>query len=274
MSRTVEPLEKLGQICQKPRYKEVGNWMVRHWVRDAALPITWLLLHTEVTANQVTVFSLVVGLAGISLFAFASPVPFLLGTMLLQLWYLLDHVDGQIARYRKTACLSGRFLDFVTHHIIHGTIFFSLGLYGFRMSGSTLFVIWGFTTSLCILLFNLINDTKHKTFFEALGEGRTYRFREEKGSSRTGAQMKGKTLPRKIFSFLHKLVEVHVLMNILTVASFCQVFWLRGIDFRLLLQVFYGILLPVLSGVKIGYLVTSRKIDEEFRTHFHEVKET
>src|SRR5437762_1650191 len=104
----VESLKELNRICQKPRYREVGNWMVRYVLRDLALPFTWLLLHTPVTANQVTLASLVVGLFGISLFAATSNASFLTGTLLLQLWYLLDHVDGQIARYRKTACLSGR----------------------------------------------------------------------------------------------------------------------------------------------------------------------
>ena len=38
---------------------------------------------------------------------------------LLQLWYLLDHVDGQLARLRGTASLDGVQLDFLMHHTVN-----------------------------------------------------------------------------------------------------------------------------------------------------------
>ena len=60
----VEPLNELNRICQKPDYKKTGNWYVRHIVREAALPMTWLLLHTRITANQVTAVSLAASLLG------------------------------------------------------------------------------------------------------------------------------------------------------------------------------------------------------------------
>src|SRR3989338_5676458 len=144
----VESLKKLSEICQKPRYKKVGNWMVRHILRDAALPVTWLLLHTPITANQVTFFSLVIGIVGIGLFSALAPSLFLAGTILLQLWYFLDHVDGQIARYHKTVSITGRFFDFLTHHIIHGVIFFSLGICMYQITRNFYLVIWGFVLSL------------------------------------------------------------------------------------------------------------------------------
>jgi len=166
----MESLKELNSICQKPRYKEVGNWMVRHILRDAALPITWLLLHTPITANQVTTLSLVIGLLGMVCVSAPATSSFLLGVVLIQVWYLLDHVDGQIARYRKTASLTGRFFDFMTHHVIHGVIYFSLGFYVYLLGGSVWFIIWGFFASICMMAFNLVHDTKYKTFFEELAK--------------------------------------------------------------------------------------------------------
>ena len=264
----MESLKELNQICQKPRYREVGNWMVRHVERDAALPITWLLLHTAVTANQVTAVSLLVGLAGIWLFALPPQVFFLIGVMLMQLWYLLDHVDGQIARYRKTACLSGRFFDFVTHHLIHGVIPFSLGWYAYGVTNWTFFAIWGFAVSLSMTVFNLINDTKYKTFFEALSHGG--KFRIIRGTKEIEAEREygSREIPKKIFSLLHKLSEIHVLMNILTLAAILQVFLRISLDYRMALFLFYGFVIPLITTVKLVYLISRRKIDQEFGTAF------
>ena len=263
----VEPLKELNRICQKPRYKEVGNWMVRHILRDAALPVTWVLLHTPITANQVTLISLIVGLIGIIFFAL-PPFFFLIGTLLLQLWYLLDHVDGQIARYRKTASLTGRFFDFMMHHIIHISILFSLGVYSFFLTQQFLFVLWGFVSSVALLVFNLIHDVKYKTFFERLAVlEKPFSVRSSDAcQSMNGA--KEFTVSRKVFSVLHKACEVHVLMNILTLAALLQVFTSLSLDLRFFLFLFYGIAAPLLAVVKLSYLIGGKKIDEEFQSQF------
>ena len=257
----IESLKELSSICQKPDYKKVGNWMVRHILRDAALPITWLLLHTPATANQVTLASLVIGLVGIALFAVQSKAAFVVGVLLLQLWYLLDHVDGQIARYHKTACLSGRFFDFITHHIIHGVIFFSLGVYCFRLTAQFYFIFWGFLTSASMFLFNLINDTKYKTFFEKLMTGKNISIRTQEKFLETQKHL---SAVRKIFSIMHKISEIHVCMNIISLAAILEIIFSPLHTLRLFLFLAYGLIVPSIAIVKVSYLIVGRKIDEEF----------
>ena len=270
----VESLKELNLICQKPNYKKVGNWMVRRILRDAALPVTWLLLHTPITANQVTFISLIVGLIGIVCFAFPAKSVFLIGALLLQLWYFLDHVDGQIARYRKTASLSGRFFDFMTHHVIHSVAFFSLGFYCLLVSGAAFFLVWGFLTSLGITLFNLTFDVKYKTFFERLVTAKTITVESSATGSDFPLKRRGSFF-RNAFSLCHKISEVHVLMNIVTIAAFLQFFTPIPIDLRFLLFTLYGIVVPFITTTKIIYLISAKKIDQEFNSLFvlHETRD-
>lgn len=264
----VEPLKELNQKCQKPRYKEVGNWMVRNLLREAALPMTWLLLHTPVTANQVTLASIFVGVSGISLFTFHSPACFLAGALLLQFWYYLDHVDGQIARYRGTACLSGRFFDFVTHHLIHGIVLFGLGLYAYLETGHLVFVIWGFAGSLSTMMFNLIPDTQYKTYFEKILSLKKIGLKQAQTAGTPAVKEKAQGI-RRIFSLLHKSHEIHVMMNVLTAASILQLMpRFASVNFRIVLFIFYGLAAPLLAVAKTAYLIRSRKIDEEFESTF------
>ncbi|MCM8776081.1 MAG: CDP-alcohol phosphatidyltransferase family protein [Candidatus Omnitrophica bacterium] len=264
----VESLKELNTICQKPDYTTKGNWMARHIVRPAALPITWLLLHTPVSANQVTLVSLGVGLAGIYLLALVPKALFLAGVLLFQMWYLLDHVDGQIARYRENVTLTGRFLDFLTHHVIHGTVFFSLAIYCVQSSGSLFFVLWGFLVSISMMTFNLIHDVKAKTFYERIAAEKGMRLRN--GTSGEGkASEKDETNPWKsLFALLHKSMEIHVLMNILTLASLVQLVSQVPLDLRMLLFFYYGTAVPAVTVIKIVYLVESGGIDREFEEHF------
>lgn len=267
----VESLKELNKICQKPRYKEAGNWMVRHILRDAALPVTWLLLHTPVTANQVTLVSLLIGLLGIFFLSIPSSALFLAGSLLLQFWYYLDHVDGQIARYRKTACLTGRFFDFLTHHIIHGVIFFSLGFYAFHATGLIFFILVGALASFSIMIFNLLQDTKYKTFFEKMMAAKTVQIKgpNDKVPSEDGNGPKKKNgIFSTVFSFFHKLSEIHVLMNILTSASIFQAVTKSPYDLRLPLLVVYGLITPLLAVSKSVYWIKYRKIDADFENNF------
>ncbi len=262
----VESLRELSRLCQKPRYKQVGNWMVRNILRDAALPITWLLLHTPVTANQVTFFSLCIGLAGIFLLALKPACFFLIGMLLLQFWYLLDHVDGQIARYRKTSSLTGRFFDFVMHHILHGVFFFGVGCYVYFLSGHFIAAIWGFVTAFCMVLFNLLQDTQYKTFFEKILmlPGIIVRSSETGEKEETSSH----NLARVLFSFGHKAIEMHVLMNIFSLAAIFQCWVFKGLDFRLVLFVIYGVLVPVLTVLKTTYWILTKRVDAEFERNF------
>jgi phosphatidylglycerophosphate synthase len=263
----VESLKELNKICQKPRYKEAGNWMVRNILREAALPLTWLLLHTPVTANQVTLTSLIVGVLGGLLFGLDGRVSFLGGSLLLELWYYLDHVDGQIARYRKTASLTGRFFDFVTHHVIHGVTLFALGWHVFAVTGAPFFVLWGFAASFAITLFNVAQDAKCKTFYErlaAMDHIEVLRKSDDVAAPEEPARVEGFGAFRRAFSFVHKACEIHVLMNVLTGAAILEMFVWRSVDFRSLLFLGYGMMCPVLAVTKVSHWILARRIDGEF----------
>ncbi len=268
----VKSLKKLNEICQKPHYKKVGNWMVRHILRPAALPMTWLLLHTPITAHQVTLASIVVGVAGIYCFSLPGKSLFLAGCLLLQFWYYLDHVDGQIARYRGTSSLTGRFFDYMMHHFIHGIILFSLGYYLFATTGHRIFLAWGFAGSVSTFMFNLIYDAQYKTFFERLAPVKRLEINRPVQGEKGPEQNQEKTSKKKpaavFFSLLHKSYEIHVIMNILTLAAFLQAWFSNVPDLRPALFAFYGLAAPLLAVTKISYWIRSQKVDREFESNF------
>lgn len=265
----VESLRELNKVCQKPRYREVGNWMVRHILRDAALPVTWVLLHTRTTANQVTLVSLLAGLAGIACLAFQGHACYLWGVAGIQLWYFLDHVDGQLARYYKTASLTGRFYDFMVHHIIHGALFFALGWYATSRWEQPFWIFWGFVVSLAMIAFNLLQDARAKTYYERFLSQKKITVLSSPEIDKPGK--KTFTHPVKsIFFILHKSVEIHVAMNILTLAALLELFLPENIDTRLILFLFYAAAVPVLTGAKWTYLVLTRQIDRDYATRFRE----
>jgi len=216
----------------------------------------------------VTLMSLVIALVGVVCLAIPSNSIFLLGTILLQLWYLLDHVDGQIARYRKTASLTGRFFDYVTHHIIHGAILFSIGICVFKITGKLFFILLGFIGSTASMVFNLINDTKYKTFFDKLTTLQEVKIIIPEKSIKNENDHKINMPLKSLYSFLHKIFEIHIFVNILTAVAIFQSFIYPFIELKIPALIFYSTVSFFLVVTKITFLILTKKIDQEFNEWF------
>lgn len=93
----VEPIEELKRIC-RPTHEED---LLDVFERRRSIYLTWLLLHTPITANQTTILSAVFGITGALLLAIGSYWWAIVGALCLQMCLALDFVDGEIARYKK-----------------------------------------------------------------------------------------------------------------------------------------------------------------------------
>lgn len=98
--------------------KQRDNFWTEWCSRPPAAILVWGLRGTAVTPNQVTFLSLAVfaGAAAI-LVAWRSHVGLCAGALVIQLSYVLDCVDGQLARYKKLASPVGALLDFLMDEV-------------------------------------------------------------------------------------------------------------------------------------------------------------
>lgn len=131
----VESIKELKKICQNTKIEKEDLYSTL-FCRKVSIYLTKLLLSTSITANQVTLLSIVVGLVAGVMFCFGNYLYAFVGALLLQLWLIFDCVDGEIARYRKLSNNSGKYLESMDHYIVHPAIFcgISLGLYNIFQS--------------------------------------------------------------------------------------------------------------------------------------------
>jgi len=90
---------------------EVEEWVDLRFFRPLGIRVARALLPTRVSADQVTLWTLLVGLAGSHCFLYASPWVNALGFVLLVVSDVFDSADGQLARLRGTSTPFGRVLD-------------------------------------------------------------------------------------------------------------------------------------------------------------------
>jgi phosphatidylglycerophosphate synthase len=90
---------------------DVEEWLDLRFFRPIGARITNVLYPTPVTPDQVTLISLVIGLAAGHLFFYTSPWLNASGFALFIISDLFDSADGQLARRRGTSTRLGRALD-------------------------------------------------------------------------------------------------------------------------------------------------------------------
>ena len=209
------------QRCQKPDHRRVGNWMARRLVRPAALRVTWVVAPWGVSANAATWTAWGVGVGAAAAFATGHMVGWVIGALLLQAWYLLDHVDGQLARFHGTASLDGVQLDYLMHHTVNVLVALGTGWGLFVASGNPYWMLCGVGWGMALLLLSVHHDARYKAFNQRLKRLRGTLHVHGGAGGRPQAQppIPGGWLHRIAWA-ARKSSEMHVIMNLLTVVAF------------------------------------------------------
>ena len=201
--------------------------MARRVARPLALRVTWLVAPWPITAHVMTFAALLTALGSAAAFGRGTLSGWLCGVGLLQLWYLLDHVDGQLARWHQTESLDGVALDYLMHHAVNLIVPCGLG-WGFAWSNQEpgwmlAGTLWGCST----LLLGLLDDVRYKAFIQRLkrveGELRVV----GGGGGRPQPASAWPRQPRAMVTRIaRKSCEMHVTMNSLTLLA--ALAWLLG----------------------------------------------
>jgi hypothetical protein len=161
-------LDDFARRCLKPDSDRLGTWTARRWARPAALHITRVVAPLGVTAHQATLAAMFFAVAASASFAVGTPWAWLAGAILLELWYLADHVDGQLARWRGTASLDGTALDYLMHHGVHFLVPLALGYGLVQQTGRHAWFLVGIAWSAGLLACGLRHDVRYKAFVQRL----------------------------------------------------------------------------------------------------------
>lgn len=140
------------------------HWMSRVWARRASPYVTRRLISTRVTANQITYLMIVCGMVAAGSLLITGMVGALLSMSFVQLYLLLDCVDGEVARWHSTTSPKGAYLDRLGHYVVEAAL---LGIYGVHVSGS---VTSGWVSlSLLTALFAVITKAETDLVFATTG---------------------------------------------------------------------------------------------------------
>ncbi|GAA2058051.1 CDP-alcohol phosphatidyltransferase family protein [Streptomyces carpaticus] len=114
MRHDIPPLTEVRRTTQKKR----DAWWTVLLVDPVATPLVrWTALWTRITPNQITWLALFFGLGAAGCFAFGTWNWLLIGALLYHVSFILDCMDGKLARLTRTGSVFGAWLDYVFDRI-------------------------------------------------------------------------------------------------------------------------------------------------------------
>jgi hypothetical protein len=161
----VDPLATKGD--------EVEEWLDLRFFRPIGARITNVLYPTQITPDQVTLISVLIGLVAGHLFVYTSPWVNAAGFALFIVSDLFDSADGQLARRRGTSTRLGRALDGTSD----GLRFLNLGVH--LVVRLVLYSGWSWTAAILLAVIASFSHTSQSATidfvrhaFLALGKGK------------------------------------------------------------------------------------------------------
>ena len=192
---------------------------------------------------------------------------------LAHLGFWLDHVDGQVARWRGTSCLDGVYLDYVMHHVASLALGFGLGFGLASRSGQPAWALAGFAIAGGWALLSLHNDCRYKAFFQRLkSSGGTYLVAGGSGGRPSPPASWPKHGIGLVSWPLYKLCEPHLVLLIITglgvLAGVRPSLWLTCWQTCALVM---AVLAPLLGAARVARSVTSGLAEAEFSRWFRSI---
>jgi len=155
-------LDELRHVIHPPGKLDsrAEHWAGRMYMRALSLRVTRLMLRTRMSPNQITTVMVVAGvLSGVALL-----VPGLLGAVLsvlfMQLYLLLDCVDGEVARWRRQFSPLGVYLDRLGAYLADAAVMVGMGLRASEL-GIDPYVVAGLAAAIGVLLLKSSSDLVH-----------------------------------------------------------------------------------------------------------------
>jgi len=110
------------------------------------------LAYTRLTPNQITIVSLLFGLAAAAAYTAGNPLVVLGGLLAFHVHVLLDYVDGEVARCRGETSVRGAYFDLMTDRLTFPLLVFGAGVGVYRQLGDPAALIVGFVATFGLLL--------------------------------------------------------------------------------------------------------------------------
>ena len=178
---------QLRETCQAPvrHHNDVAGLLFGDL---ASLPLTKLFVDLRLSPSIATVAFLVCGLAGSAL-QIAGTRWAVVGAALLVLYYILDCVDGEVARWQGVEDMRWGYFDYIFHMVVKPSCFVAVAVGTWLQLGNAWMLLAGAVAAVAVLWLKLFLEIPGILFLRGVlagAPGGSRAFRRFLGSLRVG----------------------------------------------------------------------------------------
>ena len=188
------------------------SWALQRY-RFLSIFLTVPLVRAGISANQITIAWIFLGILGAVALGFPNYGVRVFGACLLQLSELLDCVDGEVARLSERTSRRGAFLDSVGHDVWRRGLFLPIGYQVFKDTHNVGYLLLAFVSAVFVGSYLMAPELA-----EYIGLQKTA------GNSGSTIPRRNTSLPRKVVAPLFLLMR-NVKMVICIGAIFDRLAW-------------------------------------------------
>ncbi len=250
-------IARMREALQEPR-RHCDTWYGRNVMRKGSIYLTWTFERLGLGPDHASWLSLAAGIVGASFLA-GGRIGF--GILGINLWYLLDHVDGELARHTGRLSPTGAYLDTVINFFVQPLTFLGFG-WGLSAGREDWVFAAGLSGAMGYWMLSAVPMLEDLIVLDALkGKGK-----REKGKGEE-AKVSGGTA-KKIFSGWHRIltfpnflmtVTLFYGISVLTLDEFSRLQAMRA------LIGFYGFSISFVWAAQLCQKVLTRKADQRVR---------
>jgi hypothetical protein len=239
----------------------------RLFFRPISLYLTWVCVNLGFSANQITSVQLVIGVLAAAAVACPTVKIGFLGLLLFQLGFMLDNIDGEIARFRKQASLTGKFLDEIGHQTVVPLMYLGFGVGDFLRHGRWEIIVFAALAGLSSLRIDLLSKAEVILNFAQSGSDSKFDYykRFPAPQSPTTSAEKHGPIARLRYLFAYPAT-----MNTLSILWLLDRFTGTGTivhgnaGLLYLLIVVYGIVIPIRRTITICSVATRSRVETDY----------
>lgn len=182
-------------------------------LRPLSFPFAWLFIRIGWTANYVTYLSIFIAILGGILLLSSDSLLVILGTILFNVFAVLDCADGNIARATKKYSIYGGWVDALGGYIAYTSVLIFTGISIKYNQGNTVFEIDYVLVASCAAISNLLMRVIYQNFKSINSEN----IKEELSSKRSISQNFGITgfmMPFLLLCAIFNILEIFILFYV------------------------------------------------------------
>jgi len=151
----IERVRAIAQPSEVLMRRSEEHWTGRY-MRRISPYVTLRAVKLGLSPNRITALMIAIGLMGAAIAVLPGLWPALAAALLIQVYLLLDCVDGEVARYIRQTSPKGVYLDRLGHYLVESSLLVALGLRA--AAGESIWVIVGLAAALLVMIEKVETD--------------------------------------------------------------------------------------------------------------------